>query len=772
MSKHNIELQLQKDSVKAANKHLLALSDTLKLQYKSSQENLKKNEKLTKQLARRNSLLDDAVAAYARQKGLLEKQKLLVEKQNYELRLEKVTNDLLKEDFAKSPFFDSPLVKKCIDTLMKIKFEENNSDRYDKLKAALNKVSEAFNKGKNNPNKILPLVKKAYESFPHSIIDSIGLANANNNLFYTSKADLTYKLGSRIYLTTFSSDRSHFAFATLNGIKTGIIKDGNIVMDETLAGYSNTQRNSISSNRDYRLGRLVSLSYSNNNNLIAVTSDRKLYKWEKANRPPAVKMIPKSENDGAPVLSVISPDGKKMISDYNNTSIKILNLENLEEDIWKNAVNPALGIISDLVYSPDGKKVLATTESYRCLILDMDKRTSLHLPDTAVFIANFTPDGKNIIYAGKDSIYITDLEGRKIGNKGFKGTSYSRWNLPLKLSLSDDWMSMIVQNGFDQNKYFQRLNKKGQHDSLFYFKEKDEKDPAGNIKIYADGSFGFLEDNSILSYTRPTYIDSVYHFSISLLKKYSNNSSLANVYTAFEPFLTEKDRKELGLTPLSESEMYERALRYYDLSDDNDLNSVSRKDNLLKAKALFNNLLSVKKDNEDYLYNLKAIDTRLFSLDSNFNVYSNDIKNHIAIENNILLNLSNDTGSYKYKYYKGALSTDYGNLSFYSLFVDKPDFANVIETAQQGLSLDSTNDFIYTNLALGYLLTRNYVKARDIYRRLKKVHSQVLNKSFRDAFLEDIALLEYRNKISGTDKDIYEFTQKLKCWLRDECELP
>jgi hypothetical protein len=113
------------------------------------------------------------------------------------------------------------------------------------------------------------------------------------------------------------------------------------------------------------------------------------------------------------------------------------------------------------------------------------------------------------------------------------------------------------------------------------------------------------------------------------------------------------------------------------------------------------------------------------------------------------------------------LSTDYGNLSYYLLFVGNTSFDEVIETANKGLALDSTNNYIYTNIALGYLLNKEFSKSVKIYKRYKGETPYRFKIGFTKLFLDDLALLERKKVISNNNPKVFEVAQQIKCWLQD-----
>ncbi|WP_426293340.1 WD40 repeat domain-containing protein [Dyadobacter endophyticus] len=82
------------------------------------------------------------------------------------------------------------------------------------------------------------------------------------------------------------------------------------------------------------------------------------------------------------------------------------------------------------------------------------------------------------------------------------------------------------------------------------------------------------------------------------------------------------------------------------------------------------------------------------------------------------------------------LATFYGNMSWNSLFVK--DYHISLSTAEKGLTMGKQFDWIYTNLALSYLLLGKFSEAENIYRTFKNKNMSNGDGTFRRAFLDDI----------------------------------
>jgi hypothetical protein len=349
-------------------------------------------------------------------------------------------------------------------------------------------------------------------------------------------------------------------------------------------------------------------------------SQNKLYKWINFSRGPRVVSLDKFGRNADSLIS-ISPNGKQAIIHDRGRHLKIINIENFDrpaEDQWKDVSNKNFGSISYLVFSPEGSKALILTTNKNGWIFDLKKKSLKLINDPIIYAANFTPDGNNIIYESRDGIHLTNLEGKKVGNDITYNVIASE-GIKKKISISKDWKNLIIFNNPGGYGYtlFENFNNSRQKDSVLNFSTKK---PQKIIKtqITNFGVFDFINNNSILSYTKAKYNESFFTYNLLIFRRYGRYNTLAKAYSSIKPILTEDDQ----IDKETEKQRYEKATNLYLSAENNSSNLATKKSNLIKSKNLMKGLLSADSLNEEYFYTFRLINRAIFELDSNFVDYS------------------------------------------------------------------------------------------------------------------------------------------------------
>ena len=101
---------------------------------------------------------------------------------------------------------------------------------------------------------------------------------------------------------------------------------------------------------------------------------------------------------------------------------------------------------------------------------------------------------------------------------------------------------------------------------------------------------------------------------------------------------------------------------------------------------------------------------------------------------------------------------DYGILSWYSLFTH--DFPAAESAARRALTLDPTQTWVNTNLALALLFQHNNPESKIIYQHFKdETYDPEPRKKFRDVFLEDLETL----RDAGVASE--QYLEQVKAWI-------
>ena len=106
------------------------------------------------------------------------------------------------------------------------------------------------------------------------------------------------------------------------------------------------------------------------------------------------------------------------------------------------------------------------------------------------------------------------------------------------------------------------------------------------------------------------------------------------------------------------------------------------------------------------------------------------------------------------KAYEPIVATTLGSSAFNAFFLKK--FSEAEQLARKGLKVDSTQHFIYTNLASSFLLQGRYNEAEPIYRRYKD--------ELKDALLD---VFEQFKAAGVIPKEREEDVEKIKRMLKE-----
>ncbi|WP_429398667.1 thioredoxin family protein [Mucilaginibacter lappiensis] len=254
-------------------------------------------------------------------------------------------------------------------------------------------------------------------------------------------------------------------------------------------------------------------------------------------------------------------------------------------------------------------------------------------------------------------------------------------------------------------------------------------------KMPANGEMDFEKLNTLIS----AYLSA--EDAASTTKKLKTRYGLNNQTLSFEELIASDDEEVLTVG----------AKFYYR----------DKKEYLNKSKQLYLKLLKMGKKEKPSVYTFYIV-----QLNNALNTA--DAENHFGkverLKQSISLIEKNMQDSTSADYYPPIkLSALYGSLAWDQLFIK--DFKSTVSSAKKGIELFKGNDWIYTNLALGYLLSGDVNSAKMLYADLKDKPYANGDKSFREAFLKDFDDLEQEGIITPTDADQYRSVKEIKTML-------
>jgi hypothetical protein len=625
--------------------------------------------------------------------------------------------------------------------LIKVK-ESENEERYQQLLAIVDStvnLTYKYSKYLTNSNShdLLEAIKNFWNSHKNmDVVDSILTGFLNSNLYYQQKVELD----------------------DVNNTVNDSLQKSTFVFDQD-------QRNNI-----------LNFSFAFNKSIYSGTADNDarvaFQKNGAAVIPGSARFKEKFKNTIGLYTNVIfSPDSTYAVTYSDNKSLKpdsiiLWNLDNkADTHILKTGINTKKEI-KTILFSKQSKKILVVSQkgvslfdpglAYKEVILNHSIR---------VAAANFSDDEKKIIGVGRYptfvknnaaiplylyNISIPDFESLKSNEPEKIGSIPYGISLPdniYSVSLSPDESQILLKT----DKGLLILNAHG--NNILETNNVDEIFKYRNF--YSSDNFAeaaFLRSNAIVAIG-----DSANVYVFKIYPDFKNADEA--LHTVKTPPLSLID--SLKLNPANDT-VYNKILSSYNKRNlsaaaryyfENYFQSSCFQCSLLKSKELYKRLLSVNENatnsNNTDAFKLIATIKLLSALDNSYQNKEAFYTEIIAIAD-----------KYKNSQSQHDLSIDFGNLAFYSLFVKK--FDNALDYAIKGLQLDSTNDYIYTNLALGYLFTNQFDKAEEVYNRFKdkiRFDNQTL---FKDSFKQDFRDLETNGIINESDDKIYEEVEKIK----------
>ncbi|MGF7039725.1 hypothetical protein [Mucilaginibacter lappiensis] len=640
---------------------------------------------------------------------------------------------------------------KLIDTALKQQgrslcleyFLANETNNYNFAVSLLNNLAKAADLSVSEQYSAMYQIKVIYDKNKNSgareknIINLVGLPVFND----VSKKQEILPIydASRLHTTAFafSPDRTKFAYNVEEGVVTG-----QLVADSLKIDYIPSFKHGP---------HLTSIGLNNAGEIVAREKGHLVYSVNGEKRLLALPV-------DSSAICKLSPDGSILFTRKDNvpllwkTSALIkgqqanpISFKDFNQTVYLTAFSPdnqliAVGHVDGVsIFDFTGKLVSTRTVTGTKIYYEAgkDRKVPVQVYVTAL---NFSRDSKSIIIGtSQQEVMISNLY--KVQTSGQMFDFKEKLNYIGSVSLSPDDRNILAGSAND-GKYIV-LNIPGG-----YFK----KLPIDTNVIYAN----FLSSNTVLSVG--------YHGKVTTYRIFPKFNSLPIAIAEVQIL----DSSVFKKSNLSNSPQFDLML-----SNDPQLlhnrgsafqKTVNNKDSLIKAKQIFTRLVTITKENPvyDYLEHLIDVNTSLNELESkNYFAKVVRLKENITLFGDVLrLSVSDDVNAVTTK----SLSNDWGNLAYNQLFIK--NYKEAILSSQNGLQLVKTNDWIYTNLALGYLLIGEFDKAKAIYLQYKDKNFYQSKNTFKKTFIDDLVDLESEDIITAEDTELYAHVKQIRDLLK------
>jgi WD40 repeat protein len=690
-----------------------------------------------------------------------------------------VEKDIDENEITIQSLGDPVLFERVFDELLKLKTTRQIYEYESLLESIVDAIEkmDTVLKEENSFEGLLMAKKIWQHNDKYPIIDSILLFNfINKTIFYKQIISLEenniYGFNKSKTVLSFLGSKNennsrHFTFNNNNNIYSGNFdakKDTISIPPEPLLISSDTSS-------------LRSLAYVDNKKIMGLLNNYVFgYIWEENDHVYSTMPIEKSSRDKRNGISIVdnykgklSPNGKYVITYTEKDSIILWKLDGLKL-VDKRVLNIRPQIeIKSIIFSNNSEKVLllGSNDTLKVYVIDSTKFSVFDSANSKKTInpiinyariraANFISDGNQLIMLFGNQIYLRDIlqNAKAVPKLEIPNEIINYTTQVNSISLSPDLSKLLIEIP-DDIIVLKHLNEGSSIISPSFNSSKDLTYKKFRNELYNKAA-SFLNSNSIITIDEDgnVYLCKIYpEFKtlkeafreietpappvLSILEQFENNPT----EFLFNQFLASNDVKLIS-----------EAAK---ISYDNYFNTFSADTlDLFRAKKLYEKAIILPDaDSEDIADKLIRIyRLRIKSLPSSLQDFQNNAKYY-----NEIIRITE-----KYNIFPSPrqLSSDYGNLAWYSFFTK--EFEDALKYALKGLEIDSTNDFIHTNEALGYLFNGKFPEAKKIYKDYKDLSYRSTGRKFIVAFKEDFERLELYGILNKKDSLIYEEVIKIK----------
>ena len=409
-----------------------------------------------------------------------------------------------------------------------------------------------------------------------------------------------------------------------------------------------------------------------------------------------------------------SPDGQKILTGSEDQTARLWNYNGQFIQLF---TEPTSSTISSVAYSPDGERI-ATVSSYNntARLWNIHGIILQNYPGHTAGIAcvRFSPDGQKMITGSNDNT-ARIWSVKKPYLEFNRSNSYGILGMTDKLKYDIVTVDQIIKSGNEAElaeaadyfiNEFQQTRTISNYNYLLYanklYKKLTIKHPDHILYL-----LGLLKSYFFINDLKPS-------------EKTDRNIEKTNQLT--RNFLSTDD---LLLSIKSKTELYR--LKSSEMLMD-DIKSVNKK---FLSSAVIEDLI---KANDFYSVQCRTLDS--ISMHLGFPECILDISRRLVNDKSI----SESESSF--------ISYNCSNLSWRLILMR--DFKSSLNAALLAAKADSSNEIIYTNLPLAYILNNDFEKAKDIYLKYQNKFYSYDDRPFKKVFLDDITDLE-NNGITHPD---------------------
>ena len=684
-----------------------------------------------------------------------------------------VKNALKSEAFYFSSALDQATKEEIIDSLFNTPTFDTRQIQLAKyidpnVLQLINEAVKAKEDISTDPAKSLASARKIWAVNQHPLLKKLLLGIVNDNIFSNDMIEAADFINLNAANLSIAKNNTGLAFNNDRQLVTGNTQNGKLLINENsfavpVDGFFCGLKDNGDKNKNFAW-----LSYTDNNSAVAIM-DSFTIQLTADGVVDSITLIPGIKNYTSAQLS---PDGKVLLllDKDGNVSLKSTPLSNEKIDtLVGNYRNKIFGN-ENMFFSPNSDYIFLNVDKKPRIITKKNKVTGMSdWEQEAIASIAFTADSKQVIAVADGKLSVRDLSLAKLAGYqeiDLNASSFIQSTIvPDKinsLALSQNQKKLLI--GQKNGKVFILEYKNG--DSLF--KKRATSNEVVRIKKVGkktnNTKASFINDSTIISISDDGTV------SLSNIYPDFDNPQVAIDAVTPKKIIRDKlDNKQIVLDDLlatgSKSDLNTAAVYYYDTEQIDSAKLVWRNlldkstagmrvhylGKLIDLNIELNNVDRINSSNSSNKKELKAIkeyrSLRVERLKENVSFINEQVK--LCTNNGV---------------YKENLSSAYGSLSFNQLFLY--DFDGAIKSASAGIELSPTkNNWIYTNLALGYLLSGNFSKAEPIYKDFKDEYFDNRMAWFKTSFLQDFNDLEDAGIFKGLSQEIINDIAKIRQML-------